>query len=77
MKGLGPWMCLLTISVKNTQPEVVELAKNSGFHRKDIFNLQKPIPLRVWGRLGPVRVSQILPYDCSILKVKGSGIQEC
>ena len=37
------------------------MAKNSGFHRKYIFNLQKPIPLRVWGRLGPVRVSQILP----------------
>ena len=26
-------MCLLTISVKNTQPEVVKLAKNSGFSR--------------------------------------------
>ena len=35
--------------------------KKSGFHRSYILNLQKPIPLRVWGRLGPVRVSQILP----------------
>ena len=54
-------MCLLTISVKTTRPEVVKLAKNSGFHRKYILNLQKPIPIRVWGRLGPFRVSQILP----------------
>ena len=44
-----------------------ELAKNSGFHGKYILNLQKPIPLRVWGRLGPVRVSQILPCSCSSL----------
>ena len=54
-------MCILTVSVKNTRPEVVKLAKNSGFHRKYILNQRKPIPLRVWGRLGPVRVSQILP----------------
>ena len=40
---------------------MVKLAKNSGFHRKYILNLQQPIPIRVWGRLGPFRVSQILP----------------
>ena len=43
-------------------------AKNSCFHRKYdqiIFKIYlkstKTIPLRVWGRLGPYRVSQILP----------------
>ena len=38
-----------------------QIGQKGGFHRKYILNLQKPIPLRVWGRLGPVRVSQILP----------------
>ena len=36
MKALGPQMCLLTISVKNTRPEIVKLAKiakNNGFSR--------------------------------------------
>ena len=39
MKGLGPYMCLLTISVKNTRPDVVKLAKiaiNSEFSRLEI-----------------------------------------
>ena len=39
MKGLGSYMCLLTISVKNTLPEVVKLAKiaqNSGVSRREL-----------------------------------------
>ena len=38
-----------------------QIGQKSGFHRKYILNLQKTIPLRIWGRLGPARVSQILP----------------
>ena len=36
MEGVGPYMCLLTISVKNTRPKVfkmAKIAKNSGFSR--------------------------------------------
>ena len=43
MKGLGPYMCLLTISVKNTPPEVVKLAKtaqNSGFQDLSLYGLE-------------------------------------
>ena len=42
MKNIDVKMCLLTISVQNSLPKVVKLAKNSGFHRKYILNLQKP-----------------------------------
>ena len=41
MKGLGPYMCLLTILVKKHPTESCEIGKNSGFHRKYILNLQK------------------------------------
>ena len=66
MKGLGPQICLLTISVKNTPPEVVKLAKiaqNSGFSGLELVRARtfELIPLRIGGRLGPFRVSQILP----------------
>ena len=44
---------------KTIRPEVVKLAKKSCFHIRYIKNIQKKnIPLRVWGRLGPARVSQ-------------------
>ena len=45
-------MCLLAISVKNNRPEVVKLAKNSGFH-KNIFKIyKKPYPFEFWGGWG-------------------------
>ena len=53
-------MCLLSISVKNTLPKVVKLDKIAVFI-ENIFKSAITIPLRVWGRLGPARVSQILP----------------
>ena len=53
MKGLGLQMCLLTISGKNTRPEVVKLAKNSGFNKKKYFlNVQKPYPFEFGGGMG-------------------------
>ena len=66
MKGPGPLMCLLAISVKSTRPEVGNLAKIAVFI-ENIFKIyKKSIPLRVWGRLGPARVSQILPCSVSV-----------
>ena len=46
---------------ENTRPEAIKLAKNSGLIKKIFYKCTKAIPLRLWGRLGPYHVSQILP----------------
>ena len=61
MKGLGPQICLLTISVKNTLPEVVKLTKIAVFIENILKIYENPYPFEFGGRLGPVRVSQMLP----------------
>ena len=53
----------------DTRPEVVKLAKKKTVFIENIFKIykkKKNIPLQVWGRLGPARVSQILPCHDSI-----------
>ena len=45
MKGISPQMCLLTILVKNTLPEVVKLAKNSP---KQLFSRLELVRVRTF-----------------------------
>ena len=73
MKGLGPEMCLLTILVKTTRPEVVKLAKiakNSGFARLELVR-SKTFERKV------IETSEILQNDIGGVGACSSSLNTC